>query len=187
MKQFYPDAEEAMPNNAPEPRGKPAQLNVFVDADHAGNKITRRSHAGILAFVNMAPTHWYSKRQNTVESSTFSSEFIALKITVELIISLRYKLRMFGVPIEEPAKIFCDNEAVHKNASRADSTLKKKHNSVAYHRVREAVAAGICDVTKEETNSNLADILTKSLPPDKRMCLRQRMMVNEKVKNLKSD
>ena len=187
MRDFYPDAEESLPANAPQPRGEPVQLNVFVDADHAGNQVTRRSHTGIILFLNMAPIYWYSKRQNTVESSTFSSEFVALKTAVELVIAMRYKLRMMGVPIDGAARIFCDNEAVYKNASFAASTLKKKHNSVAYHRIRECVAAGICYVIKEGTNSNLADILTKSLPPNKRKFLRERIMVNAKVKGLKKD
>ena len=187
MKEFYPDANESIPLNAPEPRGEKVQLNVFVDADHAGNVINRRSQTGILMFLNMAPVYWYSKKQTTVESSTFSSEFVALKIAVEMIISMRYKLRMMGVPLEGPARIFCDNEAVYKNASFADSTLKKKHNSIAYHKVRESVAAGICYVIKEDTGSNLADILTKSLPKQQRIYLRERIMINEKVKDLKSN
>ena len=184
MKEFYPDAEESLPPNAPEPRGEPVQINLFVDADHAGNKVTRRSHTGILFFMNMAPIYWYSKRQNTVESSTFSSEFVALKTAVELVISMRYKLRMMGVPLDGPARLFCDNEAVYKNTSYASSTLKKKHNSVAYHRIRECVAAGICYIIKEDTGSNLADILTKILPPNKRKFLRERIMVNAKVEGL---
>ena len=32
---------------------------------------------------------------------------------VELVESLRYKLRMFGVPIEGPTNVFCDDEAVY--------------------------------------------------------------------------
>ena len=85
---------------------------------------------------------WYSKRQNIVEASTFGSEFQAMKNAVELIESLRYKLRMFGVPIDGPTNIFCDNEAVDKNTTLSESTLKKKHHSIAYHRCREAVVAG---------------------------------------------
>jgi hypothetical protein len=77
--------------------------HCFVDADHAGNLVTRRSQSGILLFVNRAPIVWYSKRQNTVETSTFGSEFVAMCIAVELIESLRYKLRMFGIPIDGPA------------------------------------------------------------------------------------
>ena len=81
-----------------------------MDADHEGNLLTRRSHTGILIFVNNSPMIWYSKLQNTVESSSFGSEFIALQITTEMIEGLMYKIRMFGVPIDGPADDFCDKQ-----------------------------------------------------------------------------
>jgi hypothetical protein len=132
---FYPDATEALPPNAPEPRGNSIIMSCFVDADHAGNKITRRSHTGIIIFCNRAPIIWFSKRQNTVESSSFGSEFIAARIAIDLIEGLRYKLRMFGIPIDGPTNVYCDNQGVVTNASKPESTLKKKHNSIAYHQV----------------------------------------------------
>ena len=159
------------------------RINAFVDADHAGNKVTRRSHTGFIIFMNMAPIYWYSKRQNSVETSTYSSEMVALRIISEKIIDLHYKLRMFGIPIDGYANVFCDNEAVYESMSIADYTLKKKHNSVAYHKVRECTAAGILVVHKEDTGSNLADILPKSLSPDKRMYLIERIMTDDKVKS----
>ena len=134
-----------------------------MDADHAGNWVTRRSQTGILIFVNRAPIMWYRKQQNTVETSTFGSEFVALKISVELIEALRYKLRMFGIPIDGPTNVFCDNDAVTKNTIYPESTLKKKHNAIAYHRAREAVVAGTIQVTKEDGKAKLADVLTKPL------------------------
>jgi hypothetical protein len=72
-KEFYHEAIEAVLPNAPAPRGISVQMNVFCDSDHAGNKVTRRSHTGILIYLNSAPIQWYSKAQNTVESSTFGS------------------------------------------------------------------------------------------------------------------
>jgi hypothetical protein len=100
-----------------------------------------------------------------VETSTFGSEFVAMRIAVELIEALRYKLRMFGIPIDGPTNVYCDkNEAVTKNARLPESTLTKKHNSIAYHRTREAVAAETIRVTKEDGKTNLADVLTKLLP-----------------------
>ena len=84
MKHLHPDSHEDLPHDMPEARGIEVDVNVFVDADHAGNKITRRSHTGIILFCNMTPIVWYSKRQNTVETSTFGSEFIALRIATEL-------------------------------------------------------------------------------------------------------
>jgi hypothetical protein len=91
-----------------------------------------------------------------------------MKNAIELIESLRYKLRMFGVPIDGPTNTFCDNDAVCKNTTLPDSTLKKKHHSIAYHRCREAVAAGTVRIAKEDTKSNLSDLFTKILPQIRR-------------------
>ena len=60
---------------------------------------TRRSHSGVLIFVQNAPIIWFSKQQNAVKSATFGSELVAMRICKDLIVALRYKLRMFGVPI----------------------------------------------------------------------------------------
>ena len=165
---FYRDAKEAIPGDMPMPRGNPMSTHCFVDASHGSDMSTRRSQTGILIFCNRAPIIWYSKRQNTVEASTFGSEFQAMKNAVELIEALRYKLRMFGVPIDGPTNVFCDNEAVTKNTTLPESTLKKKHHSIAYHRCREAVAAGTIRVAKEATATNLSDLFTKLLPQPRR-------------------
>ena len=155
----------------PIPLGTAVNVNIFVDADHAGNKVTRRSHTGIIIFINSAPILWYSKRQNTVETSTFGSEFIALRIATEMNEALRYKLRMFGVPLERASRIFCDNESVVKSSSYPETTLKKKHCSIAFHRVREAVGAGKQIIFHENSESNLADLLTKVMNKIKRQKL----------------
>jgi hypothetical protein len=165
--EFYPDAAEAIPTNKPQPRGKKVCMSCFVDADHAGCRETRRSHSGIIIFVNRALILWFSKRQNTVEASTYGSELLAMRIAIEMIEGLRYKLRMMGVPIPDECAVFCDNSAVVTN-SRPESTLKKKHAAINFHhRVREAIAAGTIKVAKEDTLSNLVDILTKLLPGPK--------------------
>ena len=85
---------------------------------------------------------------------------------------LLYKLRMFGVPIKNEARVFCDNESVVKSSTFPESTLKKKHVSIAFHRIREAVAAGKILIS----GSNLADLLTKVLPNAKRMPLVQAIL-----------
>jgi len=82
---------------------------------------------------------------------------------VEMLEALTYKLRMFGIPLDSPCNVFCDNKSVVVNATIPTSTLKKKHNSIAYHHVREAVAAQILRIAKVHTSENLADLLTKPL------------------------
>jgi len=83
---------------------------------------------------------------------------------------------MFGVPIKDEARIFCDNESVVKGSTFSESTLKKKHVSIAFHRIREAVAAGKILINYEASGSNLADLLTKPLPNSKRMPLVQAIL-----------
>ena len=70
-------------------------------------------------FFHMSPTVWYSKRQNTVEASTYGSDFVAMRILVEILIALRYKLCLSGVPIDGPCNIFCHNDDVAKTTTRA--------------------------------------------------------------------
>ena len=77
-KDFYGDVTEELPPNMPKPQGHPVIISAFVDANHAGNVITRHLHTGIFIFVQNAPIIWFSKRQNTVEAATFGSEFVAL-------------------------------------------------------------------------------------------------------------
>ena len=89
---------------------------------------------------------------------------MVLKNAIELIEALRYNLRMSGVPIEGLTNIFCDNKAVYKNWSIPESTLRKKHHYIAYHCNREAVAAMTCQIAKEDTKTNLSDLITKILP-----------------------
>ena len=99
---------------------------------------------GILIFCNCAPIICHAKRQNGVETSTFGSEFTAIKNAVELIAALHYTLRMFGVPIDRPNNIFFNNEAVYNNGSMSESKLRKKYHKVLYHMIQEAVAGGDC-------------------------------------------
>lgn len=161
--EYYPGANEAIPHDAPEALGNFVVMTCFCDSDHAGCRVTRRSHTGIIIFVNRAPILWHSKRQNTVEASTYGSEMIAMRTALEMIEGLRYKLRMMGVPIRGPCNVFCDNEGVVKNVV-PESQLKKKHAAINYHRVREGIAAGTIRVAKEDTSTNLSDIATKLLP-----------------------
>jgi hypothetical protein len=149
-KEFYREVQEELPPKMLKPQGQRVTISAFVDANHAGNKVTRHSHTGIIIYVQNASILWYSKRPNTVEAATFRSEMVALRICKELIVAIHYKLRMFGVEIVGPANVFCNNHGVVKNVSIPESTLMKKHNAINYHAVREAVAAGILKVGKED-------------------------------------
>ncbi|CAJ1952577.1 unnamed protein product [Cylindrotheca closterium] len=159
--EFYPWAKEVLPPDMPEALGQAVKIVMFVDASHASNLVTRQSRTGVLILLNHAPIVWYLKKQNTVETSSFGSAFAALKTGVELVEGLVYKLQMMGIPIDGHCHTLVDNNSVVMNASRPESVLKKKSNSVAYHYVRSKCASDLIRVAWEGTKTNLADMLTK--------------------------
>ena len=160
----YGEPKEDIPCNAPTPRGIGFTMRAFVDSDHAGDSSTRRSRTGFMIFLNSAPIFWFSKKQTSVETSSFGSEFIAMKQCCEYVRGLRYKLRMMGIPVDMPTYIFGDNQSVLANTTMPHSTLKKKSSSIAYHFVRDGVSKDEWRTTYLNTHFNPADILTKSLP-----------------------
>jgi hypothetical protein len=169
LKEFYGEVQEKLPPKMPKLWEQRVTISAFVDANHAGKKVTRHLHTGIFIYAQNAPIFWYSKRQNTVEVATFGSEMVALRICKELIVAIHYKSRMFGVEIGGPANVFCNNHGIVKNVSIPELLLMKKHNTpINYHAVREAVAAGILRVGKEDGKTKLADSLTKVITGQKR-------------------
>ena len=68
--EFYPDAIEDLPLDRPKPKGASITITCFVDADHARDKVTRRSVTGMVCLLGNTPINWTSKRQKTVKSST---------------------------------------------------------------------------------------------------------------------
>ncbi len=139
------------------------KLTAFVDANHGHDLLTRRSVTGILILLNNTPIRWISKKQKTVETSSYGSELVASRIACEAIQELRYHLRNIGVPIDGPTDMIGDNMSVILNTSVPSSMLKKKHNAIAYHRVRECIAAGIIRSGYTKSDDNLSDVLTKPL------------------------
>ena len=74
--------------------------------NHDRNMENRRSHSVIIIYVNNVPIIRYIKHHNTVEASSFGSEFFALRVSTETLEDMRYKLICFGVPLDDPAQIF---------------------------------------------------------------------------------
>jgi hypothetical protein len=73
----YPEAFEEIDCNAPTPLVGEMEITVFVDSDHAHDKITRKSISGIIIFVGRTPVFYSSKRQGAISTSTYGAEFCA--------------------------------------------------------------------------------------------------------------
>ena len=160
-KNFHGDIKEYLLLGMPKPLGESAHTTCFVDADHSVRIVTWIFHTYVLRYVMNAPIIWFSKNQSNVDSRTFGSELVAMRITRDIIVALHYKLRIFGVTLDGSSAVMCDNQGEVNNTSLPKSTLVTKQNAVNYHVVHEATAAGILIVGKEDTDTNLADLLKK--------------------------
>ena len=75
----YGEFNEELSTNAPQPKGIGFTMRAFVDSDHASELTMQQSRTGFIIFLNSSPIHWLSKRQTSVETSSFGSEFIKMK------------------------------------------------------------------------------------------------------------
>ena len=156
----YGNIKEAIPHDVPEALGRPVVLTHYVDANLYHDMLTGRLVTGILHLINQTPIDWFSKKQATAETATYGSEFITARTCVEQIIDLRNTLRYLGVPIMGSSYMFGDNESVVNSSMKIDAKLHKRHNALLFHRVRESIAAGVCNFFFLPGEFNPADILS---------------------------
>ena len=154
----YDNVQEILPDDMPESLGEAVTTTTTMDANvnHCLESLT-----GCLHFVNKTPVDWYSKKQVTVETATYGSEFVAAETATEQIMDIRQTLRYLGAPIGAKSFLFGDNRSVVTSATLPHSTLTKRHNILAFHRVREAIAAKLMAFCWIQSAYNLSDRLSK--------------------------
>jgi hypothetical protein len=135
---------EDLPAKMPKSKMKPVDITIYFHASFGSDMLTRRLATEIVIFLNSTPVKWFCKKQNTVETSTFGSELVAGRLASEMAKAFRYKLRILGIPMNKPTALMLrDNMSMNQNFSLPLSQLKKKHNAIAYHKIRESVAAEV--------------------------------------------
>ena len=157
----YSGACEQIPHNIPKPLGKLVQTTHYVDANLHHDLATGKAVTAVLHFLCQTPIDAYTKRQSTVETATYGSEFVAARTAVDQIIDIRTTLRYLGVPIRDKSYMFGDNRSVVTSSTIPNSTISKRHHLASYHRVREAIAAKYISFHWKDGKSNPADILSK--------------------------
>ena len=157
----YSGACEQIPHDIPKPLGKHVQTTHYVDANLHHDLATGKAVTAVLHFLNQTPIDAYTKRQSTVETATYGSEFVAARTAVDQIIDIRTTLRYLGVPIRDMSYMFGDNRSVVTSSTIPNSTISKRHHLASYHRVREAIAAKFISFHWKDGKSNPAGILSK--------------------------
>ena len=157
----YGNTKEEIPTDAPEPLGKFVTTTSYVDANLFHCYSTGKAVTGIIHLFNQTPIEWYSKKQSTVETATYGSEFVASRTCVDQIFALRNTLRYLGVPIRDVSYMFGDNQSVVNSSMELHAKLHKRHTMLAFHRVRHAIASGVIRYHHIPGESNPADMMSK--------------------------
>ena len=105
----YEGAKEEFPHDIPEPKGKYVTTTTYVDTNLHHDQVTGKAVTACLHIVNATPSHWYTKRQATVETATYGSDFVAARIATDQIIDLRYTLMYLGVPVRSRSCLVTTN------------------------------------------------------------------------------
>ena len=142
MKSYYHDFPFEDIPYGPKLQGDGVEINI-IDASNGDDKIDRKSTTGFVAFVEDMLYKIKSKRQKTVDTSTFSAEFMALCFAAEESMSLKYLLQSLGVKVKGSVKIFSDCQSVLDGSTIPVTDLKRKHVALAFHAVRKAYAHNI--------------------------------------------
>ena len=157
----YGNPTEMIPDDAPPPLGLDVVLTHYLDANLYHDFLTGRSVTGILHLINQTPIDAFTKKQATVETATYGSEFIAARTCVEQIIDLRNTLRYLGVPIRGTSFMFGDNESVVGSSTRPEARLHKQHTALSFHKVQEVIASKVVTFLYIPGSQNPADLLSK--------------------------
>ena len=157
----YGDVTEEIPHNVPKALGKRVVMSHYKDANLYHDMTTGRAVTAVLHFLNQTPVDWFTKKQATVETATYGSEFVAARVAIQQIIAMRLTLRYLGVEVHGSSYLFGDNESVVKSGTMPHSQLHKRHHGLSYHFTREAVASQAVAFHHMPGALNPADILSK--------------------------
>ena len=161
--------------------GNPGLLG-YSDADWAGDRDSRRSTSGNVFMMSDGAITWSSKRQNSVALSTVEAEYKALSQETQEAVWLRRLTEELGNTDQSATTIYEDNQGAICAAQNPVFHRRTKHIHIRYHYVREAVIENTIGLVYCPTSEMTADILTKAIPKDQFIFLREKMGIKEPVK-----
>ena len=110
-------------------------------------------------FFGSTPISWYSKRQGTTETSSYSVELCTVQVATEETIFVQYMFRYLEINVKGSMDICGENLGMIIPSTNLGSELKNKHVAISYHKLRESAAASIVNPIKVCTTVHRSDIL----------------------------
>jgi hypothetical protein len=137
-------------------------LISYTDADFAGCKIDRISTSGTCHFLRHSLVSWFSKKQNSVALSTAEAEYVAAGSYCAQSLYIKQQLEDFKILFDH-IPIRCDNTSAISLSKNPIQHSRTKHIEIRYHFIRDHVQKGDIELEFVSTDSQWADILTKTL------------------------
>jgi hypothetical protein len=141
----------------------------YTDASFQIDKDDSASQSGFVFCLNGGAVSWKSSKQDTVADSTIEADYIAAFDAAKEAVWIKKIISELGVvpSASSPVDLYCDNSRDIVLAKEPRSHKKSKHILRKYHLIRHFVERGDVKVSKVNTDSNVADPLTKPLPQPK--------------------
>ncbi|GMF31616.1 unnamed protein product [Phytophthora fragariaefolia] len=148
-------------------------LKTFSDANCGGDKASRRSSSGVLILMCGGPVVYKSKRQATVALSSAEAEYMAMAMTTQEVVWLRFLLGEMGIKVNGPTASHVDKKSAISIAVNHGYTPRAKHIDLRAHFVCDHVEKGSIKLEYVASEDQLADYLTKSVPTPRLTKLRE--------------
>jgi hypothetical protein len=138
-------------------------LQIFSDADYAGDVDSARSTSGHTVFIGKSLVNWSSKRQSVVAKSTTEAEYIAANEAGSDGVWFRNFSSELGYPPSGPTPLWLDNQSAIRVGKNPEHHSRMRHLLPKYHWLREQVEDKVFSLDYVPTSSMRADGLTKPL------------------------
>jgi histone deacetylase 1/2 len=152
------------------------QLVSYADADFANDMEKRQSVGGHVILLNNNLITWKCKKQRLTADSTQEAEYIAMAGCTQAIKWISNLFTELNIQLQLPSILYCDNNAAIAITRNEGQHVKSKHIDIKYHVTRQEVFSRRIEVRRVTTEENLADILTKALPPQRFSQLRSSLL-----------
>ncbi|CAI7756705.1 unnamed protein product [Closterium sp. NIES-53] len=141
------------------------KLLGYVDADHAADRVDRRSRTGYIYRLEPVGTiSWQSSKQELVALSSAEAEYIALCTATKEGLYLRELLEEAKIAKVPNFSLFCDNQSAIRIANKNGFSNRTKHIALRYFFVKDEIEKGKLQLDYCPTTEMAADYLTKKLP-----------------------
>nr|GEX53358.1 putative RNA-directed DNA polymerase [Tanacetum cinerariifolium] len=138
-------------------------IQIFTDADSAGDKGNRRSTSGYFSLVGGNLVTWKSKKQKVVSLSSAEAEFRGIAKGPAEALWIRKLVSEIGLPPKESIRIMSDNKAAIQISENLVQHDRTKPVEVDRHFIKEKLEAGIIKLPFVKSEDQLANILTKAV------------------------